>query len=501
MKVIAYTTELDSSRLVITESPDAKCSTSNPDTMLTFFLEPYENSIKVCWDLNATVARLLRFIGKLNCTKLYQNKKCYIPPYELFYIPDKVFSIRHIPTKVTCYLYGLDQYFPDDIPPSNAQEIQWLGEYLLAELSKMGLEPTKLTSPVAIYEQCIMQNFRVPTVQDMPRKAAEYALRCSGKLWIEAYQLGCWDSCFDYDIVNSFPNVAKDMLDFRYGRWQQYNGYYLGNSEYQYCKCKVFIRAEVSPIIHVINSDSCTPVGSWETYLTQQEISFIEYYNIGTVEVLSSWSWIPEKEVKPIEKPLEKLLSYRQKSKLQNLLAKRIAVGLYGKFGEERTHELGPYFNPCWFAEISTRVRLQVAKFIYDNHLQDSLLHVSVDGLLADKLVDIPIGWQAEELQALIFSSGLVYTHDKKPQGLNLSDVLAMIEDNPRQGHYQRQIQRTACLGDVIERGTWAELGLEVPMYTSLDFYKVQHDRDFPIHPQNGQQLLNKHFKSKARKV
>ncbi|GAH26694.1 unnamed protein product, partial [marine sediment metagenome] len=40
-----------------------------------------------------------------------------------------------------------------------------------------------------------------------------------------------------------------------------------------------------------------------------------------------------------------------------------------------------------WFAEISTQVRLQVAQFIYEHKLQESLIHIGVDGVLLSKPV------------------------------------------------------------------------------------------------------------------
>ena len=93
----------------------------------------------------------------------------------------------------------------------------------------------------------------------------------------------------------------------------------------------------------------------------------------------------------PLLEPLSKLLTYKQRTGLQSTLAKRMSTGIYGKFGEERASEFGPYFNPCWFAEISTRVRLQVAEELYshgigpgDNEGYRHLLHVSVDGFLLD---------------------------------------------------------------------------------------------------------------------
>lgn len=94
---------------------------------------------------------------------------------------------------------------------------------------------------------------------------------------------------------------------------------------------------------------------------------------------------------KPLAEPMSKLLAYKERTGLQSALAKRMSTGVYGKMGEERQDEFGPYFNPCYFAEISTQVRLQVAEFLYehgigprDNEGYKHLIHISVDGVLLD---------------------------------------------------------------------------------------------------------------------
>ena len=94
---------------------------------------------------------------------------------------------------------------------------------------------------------------------------------------------------------------------------------------------------------------------------------------------------------KPLAEPMDKLLAYKERTGLQSALAKRMSTGIYGKFGEERVSEFGPYFNPVYFAEISTQVRLQVAEELYNhgigpehNESYKHLLHVSVDGFLLD---------------------------------------------------------------------------------------------------------------------
>jgi hypothetical protein len=261
--------------------------------------------------------------------------------------------------------------------------------------------------------------------------------------------------------------------------------------------------AQIHPIIHINSKgESLTPNSSWPDFLTGNTLSLIDDYGIGKYQIEDCWLFYPSKIVKPLEKPLEKLLSYRGKSKLQDMLAKSMAVGgFYGKFGEERTNALGPYFNPCWFGEISTEVRLKDARFIYDNHLQDNLIHVSVDGFLADKQVPVSPEWRCEETSALVFSSGLVFQGTKRPHGLTLDDVLGMIAASPRKGHYDKEVRRVVTLGDAVEYKRLDDLGMVKPMYASLDFFRIQHDRAYKVLPKTGEQLLRNKYKSEAMRI
>jgi len=197
---------------------------------------------------------------------------------------------------------------------------------------------------------------------------------------------------YDYDIVASFPSIARDLIDIRHCDWVK-SVSYCSDACYGYCKCKVAIRSdvEVSPIIYQAEDGTLsTPTGKWETYLTKGEIDFIHKWKIGSVLILDGWWAIPKhKTNKPLEHTMNRLLAYKDSDdELVRRLAKRMSVGVYGKFGEEHKEEFGKHFCPCWFAEISTQVRIQVAEFIYKHKLQESLIHVSVDGVLADKEVE-----------------------------------------------------------------------------------------------------------------
>lgn len=211
MRILAYRTQVNNNKVLLSESTGQYEHSNELDKLLSFLLEPQGNDdwqpqhdrcIRVTWELDATVAPLLKLLGERHCTKLHDTHKCYLGRHtEVFYIRGKVFSIDGLvkdlgkPTysEARVSLYDLQQYFSELDEPEDLLEVQMLGEKLLYELKKMGLEPTKLTSPVAIYEECVMRYLDLPAVVDMPKEAAEFAYRCSGKLWIEAHQIGYWE--------------------------------------------------------------------------------------------------------------------------------------------------------------------------------------------------------------------------------------------------------------------------------------------------------------------
>jgi len=188
MRIVAYQTQINDGRVLLRESTGESVHSNRLDELFGFLLEPYDNCIKVCWDLDATVSVILKLLGTSACRQLWQMKRYNGRPFSIFYVPAKVFSVSHV-SGLRCNLYGIDQYYPELDEPS-VEEVKALGDGLLTELKKMGFVPTKLTSPVAIYEECVLRKLSLPRVKDMPVEVAEMAWRCSGRLWIESHQLG-----------------------------------------------------------------------------------------------------------------------------------------------------------------------------------------------------------------------------------------------------------------------------------------------------------------------
>jgi len=514
LRVIAYETEIRDGKLVLAESTGESCRCKTLTEVFEFLFEEYGSAMRVCWDLDATVSPILRMLGERSCRILKENLKLRMPPFTIFYVPEKVFSVTHIPTRRTVALYNLSQYYPDiPVEPIDVYEVESLAYYLLETLKKMGMTPSKLTSPVAIYDECVLSHLDLPKLPDMPKEAAEYAWECAGELWIEAFKLGYFELAYDYDIKSAFPSVAKELRDWRgCAKWVK-DKTYREDAIYGYCRGRVTIKdsVNVSPIIYVDeHGESSSPVGTWRRTLPKSAIDFIAKWGIGSFEIEDGWWCIPynKKVKKPLEVVVDRLLRFKEGNELQKTLAKRMAVGgFYGKFGEERKDGFGPHFNPCWFAEISTAVRLEVADFIYRHGLEDAVIHVSVDGVLSEREVAVKsrpggLQWRLSEVTpALVISSGLVYMGTKKPKGLMLNEVLEMIREHPNQGYYEKKIVRRVTLGDALSQNKFSDLGKPRPMYTAIDLHRQEHDRVFKRLPQTGGQLLKRKFTSKPKVV
>lgn len=104
---------------------------------------------------------------------------------------------------------------------------------------------------------------------------------------------------YDYDIVSSFPTVARDLEDFRQCEWVK-SSEYQPDAVFGYVKCVVTIYdwVMVSPILKEDEDGSLiSPVGTWEAFLTKKELEFIDRWKIGEYKIIDGW-WAIAKEKK-----------------------------------------------------------------------------------------------------------------------------------------------------------------------------------------------------------
>lgn len=309
---------------------------------------------------------------------------------------------------------------------------------------------------------------------------------------------------------SAFPSVVANLYDIRNCEIVHSNKYQ-ENALYGYCKgtVNIYDEVKVSPIIRVDEKgNSSSPTRTWPDYLTKNDIKFIKDWDIGRFDIDEGYWLFAKKLTQPLRNVTERLLRHKANGGLKADIAKGMSVGgLYGKLGEDRVTEFGPHFNPAWFAQVSTEIRIEVADFIYRNKLQDNLIHVSVDGILSDKKVDLKGSGEAgewrlsQESPSLVLSSGLVYLENRMPKGLTLDEILDMFNTHPNTSYYERLLPGRVTLGEALEADRLGDVGRLVDKRTSIDFLRQHHDREFKKVPMTGRQVLSKHYESVPYRV
>jgi len=472
--------------------------------LLTYLVEGEPKEFKVFWDLDTSVAIILRLLDTKQISNLYDHRRISIlteKPYARFtltYNSGKVFTIRK-GHKYAIY-YGLKPFFNGEPEPAGLVEAQKLGDQLLDELETVNIEMKRLSSTAAVCD-FIFDELNLPTHNDIPDEACQIAWQCSGRPWTEAHKLGHFDTTYDYDIVNAYPAIATQLLDTRHGEWWQ-SSEYQPTAVYGFCEGRVKIKAKVHPISYLDGKGELLwPNGSWNTWLTKQEIDFIYKYRLGEFKIKDGWWWKPKDIVRPLFEPIKKLATYRQKSPLLNRVIKGGMVSIYGRFLQTYSDgTLAPTFNPVWGAIIETDSRLEVARFILDNKLEDKLILVSTDGCLVTKQVNLEgqqVGaWILDGTSpALSVSSSMVWYGNKRPNQLTYDDVIEMVHQNPNGQEWHKPVERRAVLADIEAVGA-DRLGKKMTVETGFSL-PIEHDRAYKILPSNGSNLLNHQYQSK----
>jgi len=458
--------------------------------------------------MDESLSPLISKLGIAACKELASPSHTY---KDLFYIPSKIFRIGS--GKRMSFFYHLAQYFVDFPEPETAPEIAGYGIDVLEAYRAMGFNPKKFSSPVAIYKEEVLSHMNIPTIANIPGEHEElidYALECTGRLWIQAYQIGHWDfgEVFEYDLRAAFPSVMANLYSLQYAKHAVSNTVDM-SADWGFMKgiVTIYDDTKVSPIFYDDDNGKTQRTGSWRTTITLQDYKFIMKHDIGTFQIEKGHFIKFTAPVKPMEMALTKLFKQRGMGGIINTLAKRMATGSYGVCLEK--HDDGTYgffYNPIYAAMINSLSNLRVAEFIYKNKLQDELVHVGVDSVLTTKYVALDpkrwgMGkWALTDIgNSLVLSSGRVYHGSKKPQGLNYDSIMRLIKEHPRESYYTARLKRRQTLDESIQMNDIAGLGRYKDTTSSFDLNLIGSglDRDFEGYPHTGAELLKSHYMSK----
>jgi hypothetical protein len=516
INLIAYKSETIEDEVKIENSEGESISSNNLDELINFLCKDYGFSLKTFWNLDTGIAPLL---SKIPISELKQLASPSRSSERFFYIPHVLFAIRFDETK--SYFYHLEQYYDGEPEETDVQVIKQKALDLIETLKKMNQYATKLTSPVAIYESCVMKHFNLPTILNIPKEfeeIIEYSEATIGRSWVEAFKVGHWnaDEIYSLDIQSAYPAIASNLQDFRYSKMFQSDkiperdkadwGFMVGEVE-------IYENQKASPIMYRTKEDmTINPIGKWDKegidkpyVLTLDEARWLQKRNAGSFKSYNGYFIKFWSEIRPLAVPMQRLFDQRQISSLAKMLCKREAAGVSGKIIQKNElGEVGKWYNPIWGSIIRTRTRLQCADLIYDNDLFDPLIHVGTDGILSEK--DVPIrnetkmgSWKKNEpTPAFVLSSGRVYTGDKKPQGLTYDIIKRLIEDKPNSSYYSVNIKRRQTLSDCLSSDELSNIGKmkDFPLSLDLALLRLETDRNFKDFPKNGKELLEQKFSS-----
>jgi hypothetical protein len=389
MQILGYHLDRDS-RAIVTSNGDI-CK----EPPYIEFLLKEKDTLRICYHLDFMVSNLCSIlkISNANLLKLYETSELKLSGYKFKYVPKKFFSIEKEDKFVV--MADASQYMERwDLvgdPLNKAKEACKLGGQVYNALSKLGLHPKTLVSPISAFDKEIFSKLNLPDFADIPPEASEYAYNCCHGPWVSAFQVGKWDKVYDLDIVSAYPFQLTKCIDTRLGTWIKTDKWQ-EDAYYGYAKGIVNITSDFSPIIYSkTNEVSYTPKGEWETFLNKKEIEFIKKYGIGDFQLDEAWWFFPEKINYPLKKIIEWLYTKKETAKgMERKIVKRIMSGMWGRclqvdFGETA----GEYFNAPWGCEVEVGTRLAVARFILDNNLVDHVIHIAVDGVLVDKEVKL----------------------------------------------------------------------------------------------------------------
>jgi hypothetical protein len=470
MKIIAYYIQGD----VLYSSTGAQ---KREPPYLDFLLSdsaPY--TIQVFYNLDHAVSRLCRRLTEADIMTLWGDGILVKPPYTIKYISKSMLAIDkgegqgHPFTTIS----DMTQYMEAPIVPnlSEAQIMARLKESVKISwdvynsMKKLGLDPRTLTNPVRTLQNEILSKLGLPTIDDLPDEAGEYAYECCTGGWVECIKRGWFETIYDWDISGGYPAQIREMVDFRLGSWEKVTTLPSDRPEGMtgFFRAMYNTEADLHPILSTSpKTRNMTINGKDVNWMTLRKIDFVTARKLAEVNIIDGWLFTPSQVVKPLRETIDGLQAKKVASQgMDREVIKRLMSGIYGKTLELYKSEgkaFGPLFNSPWGADIENNTHIEVCRFCLDNNIMP--LYILTDGVATD--VDLQLKsskeighWKLDaKTSALVIGSGIVALKGKKGKGafsLNYDSLMQTIHDHPEYDTIHMQTDGFLSMGEAVER-------------------------------------------------
>lgn len=473
MNLLAYTASTDGREIILSCSDGKQLVVSDWSNAITFLLAPCD--MAVVYDLDDFVRTFALLLPKNLGKKLLEGGRIILPDNtRLFYQPARIFAITYV-NEVS--FYGLRRYSEAQV--NTPCELLKLGQRVIEAYKILGMIPTKLSSPVAVFSE-YLSGLDFPRACDLPDNALPMTILASEHMteeWREVFKLGYWDKgeVSDIDLTASYPSFIAKLPDLSHAEFfesdtmpEYYSfGIMLGDLE---------VVRNVSPFQDV---NGIHFKGVKKDFMITTDALWILAKWGGTFHYKYGWFLKYKYDCdKPFQDTMQHLYNMRDyPDELVSDIAKQISVGIYGmlaqRYDTAKGWKLGENFNSIYAYMVTSRCALYVAHLIYRDKLDDRVINITVDGLLTEGQVDISTQkyfghWRLnEQTPALVASQLYAWHNDKHPNGKYIDEMIDTI----------RGIANSAILD-------------------GMDLNLLEYSRNFPNRPRTGNDLLNRKFQS-----
>jgi hypothetical protein len=474
--------------VLITSSLGHSFTSSDPVEVLAYLAKLLkDNQFIITWEMNSFLTPIFKILPPEVKEKLNSGERAIWDRFRLFYGvgKGKFFGVNfkerihdhdnlYNENKYDTTIYELKTFFPGRIKPADIAETARFGMDLLKTIDSMGMRPSKLTSPAAIYEECILRLMPIPTIYNMPDTALPMLEWCWNHIreWRSVYKMGIWKSgeAHDYDLSSAYPSLIAKLPNISKAEFIHTDGSIPKGATWGIVKGMITINANVSPVVAM---DGTLRKGTYPDLIPVEEWECIKRRGIGDVKPEEGWFFKVPYHQPLFEYPMKRLYSYRGRNELMDDFAKGCSVVVWGKFQEMHGEKYGDFWNSIYASMVASRCRIKDCDFIYDNKMENDLIAVRVDGCISTIKANIPTTkafgeWRLNPpTNVMALSNTFQWAGSNRPNGKDVNQMIREVTDHPTTKH-------------------WG--GIHLAM--------LENDRNFKHVPKNGRELLANHYDS-----
>lgn len=432
-------------------------------------------SIQCFYDLDHAVSSLCRALHLTleEITNLWREGSIVWNSHLITYFPKSFLSVER--GKTRCLVSDMSQYMPTKIEISEdagifykLAESQNVAHQVYDALTRLGMKPTLLTSPIKTLQKEVLEKMNLPTISDVPDEAGKMFYECCTGGWVDCFKKGYFSKVYDWDIISAYASQLRNLIDFRGAEFKQVKKIPEDLRAFGAFNVIVDTDADLHPLVCTSKPRNMMLNGKFESTLRLEKIRFLYERKLGTVKVLDGWTYMPKTDKKPLQMMIDRL--YARKSVGQGMdreIPKRLINGLWGKMGEVfKNGEFGPMANTLWASEVESNIYLKDAAFCLDHNFIP--ICITTDGVVTDKDLNIPSGtgmgeWKLNQItEALVIGAGQVALKGKQGKGdfsLDFDKLMGMIKETPDTDTLTLERDGYVSIGEAITQKCFDRLG------------------------------------------